>query len=267
MEPSDFNCSQAHPDSFALCEELLQNAQEIENDAINLTTNEFGELVDEEELNTDELTENEQLTPYTVNTDTSNVVNNTPQQSNNLSENTGLTTPPTPNRNATWLKNSILAPSESDKEFELFSCYCRLGGGRSLQYVSQITNFSISKLQQVAKRNNWLIRVGDFDRYQLSKKLNEAQDARHQKHLSRLEAYREQQEQIGHQLSLNAARIAYLADRKLTKLLDSEQDLDVRDLPSMLNAASKLAEVGKNLQSNALGVDQLLAAIEESEVD
>jgi hypothetical protein len=142
-----------------------------------------------------------------------------------------------------------------------------LGGGRSLQYVSQITNFSISKLQQVAKRNNWLVRVGDFDRYQLSKKLNEAQDARHQKHLSRLEAYREQQEQIGHQLSLNAARIAYLADRKLTKLLDSEQDLDVRDLPSMLNAASKLAEVGKNLQSNALGVDQLLAAIEESEVD
>jgi hypothetical protein len=50
-------------------------------------------------------------------------------------------------------------------------------------------------------------------------------------------------------------------------MLDSEQNLDVRDLPSMLNAASKLAEVGKNLQSNALGVDQLLAAIEESEVD
>jgi hypothetical protein len=50
-------------------------------------------------------------------------------------------------------------------------------------------------------------------------------------------------------------------------MLDSDQNLDVRDMPSMLNAASKLAEVGKNLQGGALGVDQLLAAIEESDAD
>jgi hypothetical protein len=95
----------------------------------------------------------------------------------------------------------------------------------------------------------------------------EVEGERHKLHLKKLEEYREQQEQIGQQLSLSAARIAYLANRKLTEMLDSDQNLDVRDMPSMLNAASKLAEVGKNLQGGALGVDQLLAAIEESDVD
>jgi hypothetical protein len=95
----------------------------------------------------------------------------------------------------------------------------------------------------------------------------EVEGERHKLHLRKLEEYREQQETIGQQLSLSAARIAYLANRKLTNMLDSDQDLDTRDLPSLLNAASKLAEVGKNLQGNALGVDQLLAAIEESDID
>ena len=244
-------------------EDLLDTAHQVEQDVNKLATNEFGELVEEDEIQDD--TNNE--TTHSVSDDMSLDVD-TGKQSNPLSQ-THLTSaaPSAHNKQATWLKNSVLAPTESDKEFELFGFYCRLGGGRNLQYVAQTTNLSFSKVQQVAKRNNWTLRAADYDRYQLSRKITEAQNARHEQHLSRLEQYREQQEQIGQQLSLNAARIAYLADRKLTSLLDSEQNLDVRDLPSMLNAASKLAEVGKNLQSNALGVDQLLAAIEESEID
>lgn len=255
----------AHPDSSALCnfEDLLDTAQQIETDVKQLKTNEFGEFVEEDEVQ--DVIENE--TTYPVNDDTELNVE-IEKQTNTLSQtHLNSATRGTTTKHATWLKNSVLAPTESDKEFELFSFYCRCGGGRTLQYISQTTNFPFSKVQQVAKRNNWTLRAADYDRYQLSKKINEAQNARHEQHLSRLEQYREQQEQIGQQLSLNAARIAYLADRKLSSLLDSEQNLDVRDLPSMLNAASKLAEVGKNLQSNALGVDQLLAAIEESEVD
>ena len=59
--------------------------------------------------------------------------------------------------------------------------------------------------------------------------------------------------------------IALLANASLAKMLEQEQVIGIKDLPAMLQAAAKLADVGKNLQSSALGVDNLLAAIEESE--
>lgn len=266
-------------------EDLLSSAERIEKDAAKFAdgrlrkVNEFGEYEDEEDTDleasvdyveedvTETSTDHQQPTHSL--TDNSSCVENAPNQSSYLSEPQNLSnqTDRSTNLNATWLKNSVLAPTETDKEFELFSCFVRLGGGRSIQYVSQITNFGIEKLRKVASRNNWVQRAADFDRYQLSRKMAEVEGERHKLHLRKLEEYREQQEQIGQQLSLSAARIAYLANRKLTNMLDGDQDLDTRDLPSLLNAASKLAEVGKNLQGGALGVDQLLAAIEESEID
>lgn len=266
-------------------EDLLSSAERIEKDAAKFVdgrlrkVNEFGEYEDDEDADLEDSTDYVEVEPTETSTDpqepthsltdTSNEVEEPANQSNSLSEPQNLSnqTDRSTNLNATWLKNSVLSPTETDKEFELFTCFVRLGGGRSIQYVSQITNFGIEKLKKVASRNNWVQRAADFDRYQLSKKMAEVEGERHKLHLRKLEEYREQQEQIGQQLSLSAARIAYLANRKLTNMLDSDQDLDTRDLPSLLNSAAKLAEVGKNLQGGALGVDQLLAAIEESEVD
>jgi hypothetical protein len=167
----------------------------------------------------------------------------------------------------TWSKRSKIAPNETDKEFELFKTYTLYGGGRSAQYVSKITNISIHKITEVAKKNSWQRRAADYDRFQLAKRIKESQDSKHEAHLRRLEVYREEQEVLGRQLSLNAARIAFMANSTLGKMLDEQKDLDVRDLPSILNTAAKLAEVGKNLQGSALGVDQLLAALEEGESD
>lgn len=167
----------------------------------------------------------------------------------------------------TWSKRSKIAPNETDKEFELFKCYTLYGGGRSAQYVSKITNISIHKITEVAKKNSWQRRAADYDRFQLAKRIKESQDSKHEAHLRRLEVYREEQEVLGRQLSLNAARIAFMANSTLGKMLDEQKDLDVRDLPSILNTAAKLAEVGKNLQGSALGVDQLLSALEEGESD
>jgi hypothetical protein len=266
-------------------EDLLDSAERIEKDATKFAdgrlrkVNEFGEYEDDEDTNLEDTIEyvEEEFTevdqdpqePTHSLTSTSSYVENAVNQSNTFSEPQNLTnqTDRSPNLNATWLKNSVLAPTETDKEFELFSCFVRCGGGRTLTYVSQITNLGLDKVRKIATRNNWLQRAADFDRYQLSKRMAEVEGERHKLHLRKLEEYREQQETIGQQLSLSAARIAYLANRKLTNMLDSDQDLDTRDLPSLLNSAAKLAEVGKNLQGNALGVDQLLAAIEEAEVD
>jgi hypothetical protein len=268
-------------------EDLLDSAHRIEKDATKFIdgslkrTNEFGELIDEEEYeleeeviySDEELTESSQASQEhhtLLNSQQINEVEGQAKQSNLISEPQNLlnqTARSANSSNYTWLKNSVLAPTETDKEFEVFSCYVRCGVSRTLTYVSQITNLGLDKVRKIATRNNWVQRAADFDRHQLSRRMAEVEGERHKLHLKKLEEYREQQETIGQQLSLSAARIAYLANRKLTNMLDSDQDLDTRDLPSLLNAASKLAEVGKNLQGNALGVDQLLAAIEEADID
>lgn len=219
--------------------------------------NEFGEIEDDTEDNElDSTTDNELLT-----------VDNCLNESSQFAQPLTAKTNRSPKKEYSWLKNSYLAPNESEKEFELFTVFVNCGGGRSISYISQITNFTSNTINKIAQRNNWQRRAADYDTHMLAQKLQEAKTARHERHMRQLEAYRQQQETLGHQLSLNAARIAFLANKKLSQMLDSEQDIDVRDMPSLLNTAGKLAEVGKNLQSSALGVDQLLSAIEEAELD
>ena len=156
-----------------------------------------------------------------------------------------------------------LSKCESEKEFLMFRNFVLLGGGRSIQYIAQIFNISITKLTKIAANNNWKQRAAIWDRDILAQQAAEATSARHQQHLAKLEAYRSEQEQLGKQLTLNAAKLATLANSKVTSMLENDEELDKRDLPLILNTAAKLAEVGRNIQSSALGVDQLLAALED----
>jgi hypothetical protein len=166
-----------------------------------------------------------------------------------------------------WLYRSQYAPLESEREFQFLQSFLELGGGRSIQYISQILNIQESTIYKIYCKNNWKLRAADYDRYMLSQKIKLSQDARQQEHLMQLERYRQEQEAIGRQLSMNAAKIAQLANATLNTMLDNAENITVRDMPSMLNAAAKLADIGKQLQSTALGVDQLLVALEESEVE
>lgn len=206
------------------------------------TVNEYGESVDDE------------LVDDTLNT-----------QDKTIAVRDTLTKQSTPTSHPSWLKRSYLAVNETDREFELFKVYCVYGGGRSLHYIQNVSNYTITAINKIATKNNWKRRVEDYDRMQLVQRMKEAQTSRHELHVRKLESYREEQEALGKQLTLNAARIALIANSTLCKMLEEEKELDARDLPSMLNVAAKLADVGKNLQSSSLGVDNLLAALEEAD--
>ena len=221
----------------------------------NGNLNEYGEVEDDNVDDVD-FVDNSQET-NTLNTEGTNLALHTSQAKHSTSL----------PRDKSWSKRSYLAPNETDKEFEMFKIYCLYGGGRSHLYIAQITNTQPTTVQKVASRNNWQRRTQDYDRAKLAEKIKQSQDSKHELHIRKLEAYRQEQEALGKQLTLNAARIAFLANTSLSKLIDEEKELDIRDLPSILNTASKLAEVGKNLQSSSLGVDNLLAAIEEAEAE
>lgn len=220
------------------------------------SVNEYGEIEDDESLNIeDRNVEDCRHQANTLNTgDQAFALRNSPTTSHSTSH-----------KSDSWLKRSYLAPCESDKEFELFKLYCMYGGGRSLQYISNVSHATLSTLNRLSTKNSWKRRAEDYDRAELVKKIKQSQTSKHELHIRKLEKYREEQEALGQQLTLNAARIAFLANSALSKMIDEERTLDARDLPGMLNVAAKLADVGKNLQSSSLGVDNLLVALEEAE--
>jgi hypothetical protein len=159
------------------------------------------------------------------------------------------------------------AVSETNQQFHIFNFFLNCGGGRSTSYIAATFNLSENKVQSLAKKNNWFERASDYDIDMLQEKLKLEQDSRAIEHKKRLEEYRLQQEFLGKQMSSNASKLAALSQRTLDNFLANEQSVDIRDVPGLLNTAAKIAEVGKSLQSGALGVEQLLVALEEAEFD
>lgn len=163
----------------------------------------------------------------------------------------------------TWSYRHRLASGESEKEYFVFKFWLEAGSGRSKQYTSKVYNIPESRILQIAAKNNWDLRAADYDRYQLQLMSQAENSRRAQLHKQKLEEYRQQQEFIGRSLSADAAKLAAIVSSTLDKFMLSDREIDIRDLPAVLNAANKAAEVGRNLQSSSLGVDQLLTALEE----
>lgn len=168
-------------------------------------------------------------------------------------------------QSVSWDFRSKLSPVESEKEYFIFKFWLDAGSGRSKQYTAKVYNLSEALVIKLSTKNNWAQRASDFDRHQLQIMQAAENTRRSQEHRCKLEEYRLQQEFIGRSLSSDAAKLAAIVSNTLDKFMLSDREIDIRDLPAVLNAANKAAEVGRNLQSSSLGVDQLLTALEESE--
>ncbi len=167
--------------------------------------------------------------------------------------------------NQSWQFRSKLATNETEKEYLIFKFWLDAGSGRSKQYVSKVYNLTENSIFKVANKNNWDLRATDYDCFQLQLMTAAENSRRAQLHKQKLEEYRQQQEFIGRSLSSDAAKLAAIVSNTLDQFMLNDRLVDIRDLPAVLNAANKAAEVGRNLQSSALGVDQLLTALEECE--
>jgi hypothetical protein len=175
------------------------------------------------------------------------------------------------------------ATTESKFEYSLFQYYLKLGISRSLGMVFDFVNnssgnldgltvpskisVSFHKLKTIYKRNNWGERAKayDFDNY--NKDLIEAEKQREVEHREKLEEYRAKQEYIGAIASRNAAILLKMTNDKLVQMISSGETLRLEDLNSLGALAAKLADVGRNISSEALAVDQLLEVLESDEED
>jgi hypothetical protein len=164
-----------------------------------------------------------------------------------------------------WDFRSRLSPREGEKEFQMFCLYRDSGSGRSTSYISLTYNLPESRVLKIAERDNWAKRAADHDTYKLQLLLKQENNQRAIEHKRKLEEYRQTQEFLGRSLSADAAKMAAIVGRALDKFIAEDRDLEIREIPGIIAAASKAADLGRNLQASSLGVDQLLVALEEME--
>jgi hypothetical protein len=162
-----------------------------------------------------------------------------------------------------WEFRNGFAYNETQREYEIFRFYLLLGRARSTVYLMRIYNLTRTQYDKLYHKNNWHERIEAYDRQTFLNACSEGEDTRRRLHEEKLEIYRSQQETIASQSASNSAKILHLIQRKLNKLfLDETENLTIDELVSTGNLAVKLAQLQKELGSQALAVDALLEAIE-----
>jgi len=157
------------------------------------------------------------------------------------------------------------ALNENPYEYNLFTTYLNLGGGRSKQYISTLFKITKLKVDEVYRRNNWKYRSSMYDAKCLALANEDIDKQAIVDHQQKLEQYRTQQEIIAKQASLTASKILSINLRKINEILENNETPTIQEVTFLGSLANKLAILGKDLGAQALGVDALLEAIDEVE--
>jgi len=157
------------------------------------------------------------------------------------------------------------ALNENEYEYNLFTTYLNLGGGRSKQYVSTLFKITKLRVEEIYRRNNWRYRSSIYDAKCLALANEDIDKQSILEHQKKLEQYRNQQEVIAQQASLTASKILSINLRKINEILENNETPTIQEVTFLGSLANKLAILGKDLGSQALGVDALLDAIDNVE--
>ncbi|MEA5474255.1 hypothetical protein VB716_08475 [Synechococcus sp. CCY9201] len=154
-------------------------------------------------------------------------------------------------------------PDEPSRAYELFAVYLEAGPSRSIAEMARITGHSDSNLRRYATRFNWKHRAEAHDRELLGRVVTQSTEEREAEHRAQIRAFADQLTCRAARLGDVADRLIALATRSVQTMLDRGEDLDARLLPSVVNAAAALTTLTSDLQSRALGIDELMELLEE----
>jgi hypothetical protein len=152
---------------------------------------------------------------------------------------------------------------ESASDFSVLLKYRDLGPGRSLRQAAALTGLSESTLRRLSKRWDWQSRLEPYDAALLQEVAAAGAEAEKTRHRAQLLAFRDAQHR-------RADRLAEAAERLLELVLESTREhllagtlLQPAQLGAPLMSAARALESSSSTAATALGVDQVLAALQE----
>ena len=162
-----------------------------------------------------------------------------------------------------WDYKPHLAKNELEIEYKWFLLFLqdsKSNLGRSLLNVSAHFDVTLEEVSKVSEKNHWKLRAKAFDDHLLLQRMDEERIKRHNQHMEKLEGFRRKSETLGTALITSGAQMLNVAHRTLQEMQESGETLDRKLLAGALNAAAKVAESGRLLTGQSLGVEELIRA-------
>lgn len=145
--------------------------------------------------------------------------------------------------------------------------YLEQGGGRTYTKTAEHFGISLPVISRIARNNQWAVRAAAYDEYQALYKADQERNRRHDEHKSKLESFRTRSEKVGEAMIAAAAQLLQQANMTIQEMKAHGETLDRKLLSSALQASARVAESGRLLMSQSLGVDALLSGIDGAEGD
>ncbi len=148
-------------------------------------------------------------------------------------------------------------PSDTTKSFAAFVIYRDLKEERSTAKVAKHLGRAWGTIQQYATRHNWVQRAADYDAY-LDQQYRAIAEERH---IEDLKLFREKMRD----LAIRTQEAAQKLTQRGLERLERRYDEAPGTIASQLRAAAALGELALNQEAAALGIDDLLQRLPESE--
>jgi hypothetical protein len=166
-----------------------------------------------------------------------------------------------------WDYRSSLALTETKMGWARMIYWFQLGSGRTYSKVAEHFNVSIPNIARIAKVYNWKVRLEAWNEHYILKQTEDFRVERHNKHMEKLEAFRERSEALGTGLISAGAQLLRAANKSINEMQETGETLDRRLIAGALNASAKVAEAGRVLMAQSLGVDALMSGLDGAEGD
>lgn len=166
-----------------------------------------------------------------------------------------------------WHFRSKLAPTEKNESWIMLKWYVMNDAEYTLLNITEHFKLPLYKVEVLAKRYNWAERKEAFLAWDLAWSIERERETRHIEHREKLEAFRLRTEQIGNGMIQSAAQLLSLCNKTMLIMSSNNEEIDRRLLSSALNAAAKVADAGRMMAGQSIGVDAVLGAIDDSSTE
>ena len=150
---------------------------------------------------------------------------------------------------------------ESPEAYRCFKIFLELGRERTLQRTADVAQVKRDKLGQLSGRYNWQERAAYYDAHMVElwgKQVKEEFESTHKKELMK---FRKDQQRRAESLGQVADMLIEVTSETLQDMISSGERVDAQQLAAVARTAASLSEAAMNTAAAALGVDDLMEAI------
>jgi hypothetical protein len=172
--------------------------------------------------------------------------------------------PKRPTKIFPWSFRSSLASTESWECYTRFKYFIEMGDDASLNKVAIRFGVSHGTIANASRKYQWRLRRDAYLEHRGVELAEIQKQERHNDHLERLESFRMRSEQVGLGLIGAGAQLLQTANISIAEMKKNGETLDRRLIAGALNASAKVAEVGRMLVAQSLGIDALMAGLDDA---